>query len=208
MGLLRLLPEDLLLVCILKAIVILQALSTELMNSVGPTSYPTKALKRIINKLLRKCSTDGAYVNDLVKNFHFSSSLFRLLTTSINKDHVAPLAVIAKTILQCKTALGRPKNPLVIILRTFVNKNNYSEITASLPTSKAEQAVDGKFHSIVFIWEKFLGGQDALRKKINFTSEYRRNFLKMYIKLPKIFLNSFKFSLLFLRSFSNLSASF
>lgn len=122
-----------------------QMLSTELVYCSKSSTYPIRVLKKVINKLLRKCSADPNYVNELVKNFRYSSNLFRLLTTSTNKDQIGPLAVIAKTILECSTALEQPKNPLVITLRTFLNKNNYSEITANLAKqTEPKHSLDGK----------------------------------------------------------------
>lgn len=68
----------------------------------------------------------------MVKNFYFSSNLFRLLTTSSSKEHLSLLVVVAKAILESKAAKERPKNPLVITLQQFLNKNNYSAITDNL----------------------------------------------------------------------------
>lgn len=120
-----------------------QMLSTEMRRGSG-SSRSLRTTKRIIGKLLRKCSANASYTNDLVKSYRYASNLFRLLTTSATKENVASLAVIAKTILECKTALERPKNPLVTTLRTFLNRNNYSEITANLSTqSKVATTIDG-----------------------------------------------------------------
>lgn len=85
------------------------------------------------------------YVSNLTRNFRYACKLFRLLTTSSNEELVGPLAVIAKTILECKVAAEFPRNPLVVILETFLNQNNYSEITAKLmkQDSDAKNVLDG-----------------------------------------------------------------
>lgn len=97
-------------------------------------------MKKVVNKLLRKCSTDAKYVNELIRDFRYPCSLFRLLTTNKAKEHVGSesLAIIAKTVLESAAAAEKPKNPLVVNLRTFLNKNNYTEITAKLTKQETD----------------------------------------------------------------------
>lgn len=118
-------------------------LSTELVYSSKAIPYITPVFKKIVNTL-RKCVADANYVNELLINFQYPSHVFRLLTTSCNKDHIESLALIAKTILKSSVASSKPKNPLVVTLRSFLSKNNYPEGTSILAKhSDRKESLDG-----------------------------------------------------------------
>ncbi|XP_065226562.1 integrator complex subunit 1 [Planococcus citri] len=85
----------------------------------------------IVIKTLQNFVLDEVYVNGLVNNFHYPSHVFRLLTTSCSEANAKSLGEICRTILACETASKKPKNPLVVILKTFLNKHRSSKTSSS-----------------------------------------------------------------------------
>lgn len=130
-------------------------LTTELLYTTKSISYITPVFKKIVNTL-RKNLTDSNFVNELVKNFHYPSHVFRLLTTTRHKDLTELLAPLVRTILKSKAAINSPKNPLVMMLKKFLSKNNFPEVeSASAKQITKKESLDGNLF-LVFDWFQIL----------------------------------------------------
>lgn len=102
----------------------------------------SKLFAIIIDKL-RNFVKNAAYVDGLVNNFHYPSHVFRLLTTSCNEDNVDSLIKISKIISKCNAAAKKPKSPLVLMLRMFLNKHESSEKSPDSGRTRETHSLEG-----------------------------------------------------------------
>lgn len=140
------------------------------------TNQTTIFVKEILVMLMKKCSKVKSFIGAIIREQQFSCCLFRILGSTMTKDGLAMLELIAKMVLDGLTAMKVTKHPLINILHQIRKSNSVSRVgkkNVSLEDSiqgnslfESVKAVCGCRH-LKLIW--ILSGEKIWKPKLDWS---------------------------------------
>ncbi|CAH0389258.1 unnamed protein product [Bemisia tabaci] len=113
------------------------------------TNQTTIFVKEILVMLMKKCSKVKSFIGAIIREQQFSCCLFRILGSTMTKDGLAMLELIAKMVLDGLTAMKVTKHPLINILHQIRKSNSVSRVgkkNVSLEDSIQELKMHSSYH--------------------------------------------------------------